>query len=55
MFVIYLCFQGEYADSGGAPSTDRRGGQGIRGGARPKEKSSTGKLWNDMVDEDRKQ
>ena len=54
MCVIYLCIQGEYADSGGAPSADRRGHQGMRGGARPKEKSSTGKSWVDIVDEDRK-
>ena len=43
----------EYADSGVAPSADRRGGLGMSGGARPKEKSIV-KAWVDIMDEDQK-
>ena len=33
MCLIFV-LQGEFSDSGGIPRTERRGGQGVRGGGR---------------------
>ena len=33
MCLIFV-LQGEFSDSGGTPRTERRGGQGVRGGGR---------------------